>query len=205
MSGVNKIAFDQRLARAVVRPLARTPISPNALTAAAMAVGLGAAWMFAQGDRASASWGGALFMVAVWMDHCDGELARLKNQTSAFGHYFDHAAALTTYVALFVGVGIGLSGGRMDAFEAACGVVAGLAVAAVFGLRIWVEERVGRHATRQTTRGGFQVEDILYVVGPIAWLDLLQPFIVAAAVGAPIFLIVVIWEAFARKSGRGAP
>ncbi len=202
MSGDGPRAFDQRLASLAVRPLARTPVGPNMLTALALLVGLAAAWMFAAGDHVSQSWGGGLFMVAVWMDHCDGELARLKGATSTFGHYFDHAVALMNYVAMFVGVGLGLGERDFGNWQTVAGIVAGLAVAGIFGTRIWLEERVGREVTRQTTHGGFQIEDILYVVGPIAWFGWLQPFLAAAVVGAPAFLAYVLWDAFGRRAGR---
>ena len=32
---------------------------------------------------------------------------------------------------------------------------------------------------------GFEPEDALYLVGPVAWLGLLAPFLLAAALGAP--------------------
>ena len=139
------------------------------------------------------------------MDHCDGELARLKGATSTFGHYFDHAVALMNYVAMFVGIGIGLGAGDLGDWRTVGGLVAGVAVAGIFGTRIWLEERRGRHVTRQTTHGGFQVEDILYAVGPIAWLGGLEPFLGAAAVGAPVFLAYVLWDTFGRRAGRDSP
>jgi phosphatidylglycerophosphate synthase len=56
--------------------------------------------------------GGALFMLAVLVDHMDGEFARLTGLTSRFGHYYDHVAAGLGYVSLFVGLGIGLRSDR---------------------------------------------------------------------------------------------
>ncbi len=200
--GSSKAAFDQRIARAVARPLARTPLTPNLVTAGGLAVGLVAAWLMARGGGA-ASAGAALFMVAVWIDHLDGELARATGRSSEFGHYFDHVAAMTTYVAMFVGAGIGLRRGSLGDGAIVLGVVAGISVAAIMSVRMWLETRAGREAVRQRARAGFEIEDTLYVVGPITWFGALQPFIVAAGIGAPLFLFYVVWDAVRRLRRDG--
>lgn len=187
------IAFDQRIARRAAALLARTPASPNGVTAASIGVGLMAAFLLARGD----AWihlGAALFAVAVWMDHVDGELARQTRRTSTFGHYFDHVAAMTNYVSGFVGAGYGLRYGALGDWGPILGISAGLAVAAIMSVRLRMEIRDGRDSVRQTVRSGFEVEDTLYVLAPITWLGLLPYFIVAAGIGAPVFLLYVIWE-----------
>lgn len=186
--------LDQRLARAAVRPLVNTPVTPNALTLLGMALGLSAAFLLARGDSASVNWGAAIFMVAVWMDHVDGEHARATGRTSKLGHYLDHAAAMTTYISMFVGAGIGLSRGPLGEWAVPLGVCAGLSVAIIFSVRMWAETQYGTDSVKQTVRGGFEIEDTLYIVGPVAWLGGLQPFIVAAGIGAPLFMIWVLWE-----------
>jgi phosphatidylglycerophosphate synthase len=189
------------LARILVRPLARTPITPNQITSLSLIAGLGAAWLFALGGN-WVHWGAGVFVLAAWLDHFDGELARLTGRTSEFGHYFDHIAALVNYCALFVGIGIGIEDSWLGAWATPAGVVAGLAVAAIFATRLWVELRDGRDAIRQTVRGGFEVEDTLYAVGPITWLGFLEPFLAAAAIGAPIFLMWVVYDAFMLKPSK---
>ena len=200
--GSARIAFDQRIARVVARPLARTPLTPNAVTGLSIVVGLGAAWLFAQGGTLI-HWGAGIFVVAVWMDHLDGELARLTGKTSAFGHYFDHVAAMINYVTMFTGAGIGLGDEALGGWALECGVAAGLAVAAIMTLRVWIETRQGKELTKMTVRYGFEVEDTLYVVAPITWLGLLPPFVVAAGIGAPLFMLYVIWEVV--RATRAAP
>jgi phosphatidylglycerophosphate synthase len=194
MAGPNAtIAIDQRIARRAASLLARTPASPNGVTAASICVGLLAAYLLSRGD----GWihlGGAVFMVAVWMDHVDGELARQTGRTSTFGHYFDHAAAMTNYVLGFVGAGFGLRYGALGDWGPILGATAGVAVAAIMSVRLHMEVRDGRDSVRQSVHGGFEIEDTLYVLGPITWLGLLKYFIFAAGIGAPIFLVYVIWE-----------
>jgi phosphatidylglycerophosphate synthase len=196
------IAFDQRIARRAAALLARTPASPNGVTAASIGVGLTAALLLARGDV----WihlGAALFMVAVWMDHVDGELARQTRRTSTFGHYFDHVAAMTNYVSGFVGAGYGLRYGALGDWGPVLGLSAGLAVAAIMSVRLRMEIRDGRDSVRQTVRNGFEIEDTLYVLAPITWLGLLPYFIVAAGIGAPVFLLYVLWELL--RPARRAP
>lgn len=202
--GNSSATLDGRLADLVVRPLARTPVTPNMLTLLGLLIGLLAGGLFAQGEPGATYWAGFLFMVAVFMDHVDGAHARATGQTSRFGHFFDHFAALTSYGAMFVGVGIGLEGGGLGDWAPVLGATAGLAVVAIFAVRIWVEERHGTVAVMQTRRGGFEIEDTLYIVGPLAWLGGLEPFILAAGLGAPMFLIWVVWDAVRlSRSGDG--
>ncbi len=199
-----KIAYDQRLARWVARHLARTTITPNMVTLAGMIMGLGAAWLFARGDATAANWGGVLFMAAAWTDHLDGELARASGKTSRFGHYFDHVAMVTTYVTLFVGMGLGLASRGMGGSAVVLGIAAGIAVGAIFGTRLWVENRLGSEAIVMTPVAGFEIEDILYIVGPVTWFGLLDYFLIAAGIGAPLFLIWTAWDTFRTMRAKGS-
>jgi phosphatidylglycerophosphate synthase len=197
--------WDQRLARLLVRPLASTPIHPNLLTALGLILGLSAAVLFAQGDPGLANLAAALYMAAIFMDHTDGELARMTGKTSRFGHYFDHIAAVTNYVALFIGIGIGLGESALGSWAMPMGVGAGLSVGAIFAGRFYIEERFGHDLVKQESFAGFEIEDTLYIVGPVTWLGGLDPFLIAACIGAPAFLAVVIWQirTAARSTGVG--
>lgn len=202
--GDPRVAIDQRLARIAVRPLAGTRITPNMLSLLGMVMGLAAAVLFAMGGYLSTSIGAAVFVVAIWMDHVDGEHARATGQTSPFGHYLDHGCAMTTYIAMFVGAGIGLRDGALGVWAVPLGVIAGAAVVSIFSVRMWIEIRLGSQAVKQRVRAGFEIEDTLYVVGPVTWLDALEPFVVAAGIGAPIFLLWVVWDgARLARDGRG--
>ncbi len=196
------VAYDQRIARAVVRAIAWLPVSPNVLTAAGMGVGIASGVLFAQGTRTDSILGSLLFMVAVWMDHVDGEFARATKRTSRFGHYFDHVAAMTSYSAMFVGAGIGLRNSWLGDWAPVCGIAAGLSVALIFSIRLWQETVFGKETTVQTVRGGFEIEDTLYAVGPITWLGLLPPFVAAAGIGTPIYLVIAIVEAVRHARRR---
>lgn len=198
------MAIDQWLAHQAVKPLARTPVTPNMLTFVGLVAGLYAGWLYSTGDREAVNWAAAVFVFAAWMDHADGEHARLTGKTSTFGHYFDHVAAVCTYLSMFTGASAGLRSGWLGKDALILGIVAGLAVVAIFSIRMWEETRHGRDALRLKSRYGFSVEDILYLVAPITWLGLLDYFIVAAGIGAPLFLIWVVWEAVRRNRSVAA-
>ena len=187
------LALDQRLAKFAARGLARLPVTPNMVTGTSILVGVLAAGLFAQGG-AVAYWGAGVFVVVVWMDHVDGELARQTGTTSEFGHYFDHAAAMLNYVMMFVGAGFGLSEGIVGISGLLLGIGAGIGVAAIMSVRVYAEERISRSFVKQTVRAGFEIEDVLYIVAPITWVGLLDYFILLAGIGAPLFLLYVIWH-----------
>lgn len=189
------VAYDQRLAKAVVAAIRGLPVSPNALTALGMLVGIISGVLYAEGTRGAMIGGSLLFMVAVWMDHVDGEFARATGKTSRFGHYFDHVAAMTSYCAMFVGAGFGLRDTWLGEWAVPGGIAAGVSVALIFSIRLWQETVFGKETTVQTVRAGFEIEDTLYAVGPITWVGLMPPFVAAAGVGTPIYLIYAIWEA----------
>jgi phosphatidylglycerophosphate synthase len=163
------------------------------VTGASILVGVLAAGLFAQGG-AVAYWGAGIFVVVVWMDHVDGELARQTGMTSEFGHYFDHVAAMLNYVMMFVGAGFGLDEGILGISGLLLGIGAGIGVAAIMSVRIYAEERISRSFVKQTVHVGFEIEDVLYIVAPITWVGGLDYFILLAGIGAPLFLIYVIWD-----------
>lgn len=189
-----EIAWDQRLARVLAKPLARAGVHPNAVTTAVLLLGLGAAALFALGGTLAANLAAALFVVAVFTDHVDGEVARRAGKTSTFGHYYDHVAALVTYAGMFIGAGIGLRGGALGDWAVVFGSAAGISVATIMSVRMTVEYRRGKQATRQKNLLGFEPEDTLYLVGPVTWLEGMPPFLAVAGIGAPVFLVWVLWQ-----------
>jgi archaetidylinositol phosphate synthase len=185
--------WDQRLAHALLQPLLATRITPNQITTLSLALGWLAAWLYAQGGSA-VHLGGLCFVLAFWLDHADGELARMTGRTSSFGHYYDLGAGGAVLVALFVGIGIGLRHGTLGAGAIGLGVGAALATAVTFVLRLKLEWRAGKAATRQPNLLGFEAEDAMYLLGPITWLGLLQPFLILAGIGTPLFALFVLWH-----------
>jgi len=198
-----EMPFDQRIARVAAARLGSAGLTPNGATGVSLLFGLGAALLFATGGRVETAAAGALFMLALWGDHLDGELARATGRASRFGHWFDRAVSAVNMVAVFLGIGLGAAAGAGDDRLAIAGAVAGVAVAAVFALRLRTEVRFGAAAVRRPVRRGFEAEDVMYVVGPLAWadpwLDVLGPFVAVAAVGGPVYLALTLIRASSRK------
>lgn len=183
-----ELPWDQRLARLLVEPLVDSTVHPNHLTTLGLLIGLAGAMLLAQGG----TWmhlGALLFMLAAFMDHADGELARMSGKTSEFGHYYDRICAATSYVSGFIGMGVGLSDGPLGWWSIPVGIVAGSSITAIFIVRNETERRAGKASIKQTNLLGFEIEDLLYIFGPLTWLGLLMPVLTAAAVGAPAFLL----------------
>lgn len=197
---MNEVPWDQKLARILAKPLVRTPVHPNHITTLALLIGLAAAWLFSLGDRDAANWAAALFVLAAFLDHVDGELARLAGKTSRFGHYYDHVVSGITYTAGFIGIGIGMSHGVLGWWAIPLGIVAGISITLILSVRLGMEIKHGKESIRQRNFAGFQAEDVLYVVGPVTWLGGMMPFLVAAGVGTPLFLIWVIWRSATTSS-----
>jgi phosphatidylglycerophosphate synthase len=196
---MSALAWDKRIARVVARGLAKTPISPNLATTGGLLIGLAAAYLFSRGDAVSMNWAGLLFMLAVLADHVDGELARSTGRTSSFGHYYDHVAAATSYIGGFVGMGFGLARGDMGPMAIALGLAAGVSIFLIFSLRANMEARHGTDVTEQPSFAGFEIEDTLYLVGPVTWAGWNEPFLTAAGIGTPIFLLWVVRDWFRQR------
>ncbi|HAE75727.1 MAG TPA: CDP-alcohol phosphatidyltransferase, partial [Alphaproteobacteria bacterium] len=96
----------------------------------------------------------------------------------------------------FIGIGIGKSYGVLGDNAIFFGFAASIAIAITMSIRLYKEIRDGKLSIQQGNFLGFEPEDTLYIVGPIAWLDGLTPFLIAAGIGAPIFLLWVIWDFF---------
>lgn len=88
--------------------VAHTQLRPNQITVIGTAVGLMAAAFLATGTYASGVVGALLFWCAVVIDGCDGEVARLTFQDSAFGQKFDVITDNIVHAAIFLGLGVGM-------------------------------------------------------------------------------------------------
>lgn len=89
--------------------LLRLPVTPNQITAASLAAGLAGAACFAEGGRGLAFAGAGLMIVSYVLDNCDGDVARAKNLSSRFGHYFDSVVDWLVDSAFFAALGIGVA------------------------------------------------------------------------------------------------
>ncbi len=191
-------AWDQRLVRVVVRPLARTPVRPNHVTALGLVVGLAAAGLFATGSVAAADVAAGLFMLVLFIDDADGELARLTGKTTTFGERFDSLVGSANFTALFIGLGYGLSGGPLGRTALGLGLAAGLANPVITALRMAMRRRFGKAAVAHPARFGVEIEDFMYLIGPATWLGALAYFFVLFGLGTLGYLGWTVWRYLRR-------
>lgn len=185
--------WDSRIASLLVAPLHGTDVHPNHLTALGLAIGLAGAALFAADGGRRAGLGALLVVVSMVVDHADGELARATGKTSEFGHVFDRFADLAVKLSTFLGMGIGLRRGPLGAWAPVLGAAAGVALVTIFNARSALARRIGAaEAFVQPTAGGFEIEDVLYLIGPITWCGGLPAFVVAAGIGAPLFALYTL-------------
>lgn len=197
--------WDARLARSLVRPLVDTAVTPNHLTTLRLLIGLAGALCLAQGGFGWINAGALLIVLSNFVDHTDGELARISGKSSKIGHFYDLAADALVTVALFASMGVGIvaAGGQMAAPPVLLGAVAGAAVALIFYLRMRIESFAGKAGTKQAFAGGFEKEDVLYLLPLVTLTDGVEPFLLAASIGAPLFaawVVIDYWRIVRRSS-----
>jgi phosphatidylglycerophosphate synthase len=92
-----------------VKAVYRSPLTPNQVTFLSLLAGLASAWCFARGTVTAFAFAGLWYAVANVLDCADGMLARLQQSGTPFGRLADGLADWTLSVAIFIGVGIGLT------------------------------------------------------------------------------------------------
>ena len=166
-----------------------TGITPNQITTLRLAGGLAAAVAFAVGTPVWDYAGSALFVVALFLDRADGELARLGGKTSSWGHRYDLIADSASNSAAFIGIGIGLRDSVLGWWALPAGIAAGLGVASILWMTIQVEARDGARAAELAGGGGFDPDDAVLVAPIAVALGGGVPLIVVAAICAPAFAV----------------
>lgn len=153
MIGLSRVrkATTSYLTEPTVRLLARTAITPNAITWVGFVLAIGAAVLIAGGYLISA---GLVLLVAGFLDTLDGALARYTNRVTRFGAVLDatldrlsEGALLLGVMAFFVGeeetIGVLLAGGALLA-SLAVSYVRAKAEASGFECRVGFFTREGR-------------------------------------------------------------
>ncbi len=187
--------WDARLARRLVAPLKDTWVTPNYLTTVRLCVGLAAAAAFLPGTYGWSNVAALLLIVSNFLDHTDGELARISGKSTRFGHLYDLASDAVVTILLFVAMGWGIKRGLvLGTPSVVLGTVAGVAVAFIFWLRMRIEDLGGKAASQQPSIGGFETEDVLYLLPLVTLCNGVEPFVLAASIGAPAFALWVIYD-----------
>lgn len=191
------LPWDARLARSLVQPLKDSPVSPNHLTTVRLATGLAAAAAFLPGTYGWSNVAALLAVASNFLDHADGELARISGKSSRFGHVYDLACDAAVTVLLFVAMGAGAGARTKLVWEvppAILGTIAGSTIVWIFFLRIRMESMGGKAVTRQAALGGFETEDVLYLLPLVTLCNGVRPLLFAASIGAPLYALWVAVE-----------
>lgn len=205
---------DRYVNRKISRPLSRLFIrlgcSPNVITLLSMIIGLGGAACFAIGSYAGGIAGALLFQLAVILDCCDGEVARLTFAESPLGQALDLVSDNIVHVAVFAGI----AWGAYQANPVSSGylplLLGGIAVLST-GVSLWCVNRVkflkGNtvrwRRMRQAVRTRFDFilrhvanRDFSIVVLTCACLGVLPWFLWLVAAGTCVFAIMMVWSLY---------
>ena len=206
--------IDRYVNRRVSRPLSRLFMklgcSPNTITLVSMAIGLMGAACFAGGSYRSGMMGALLFQLAVIIDCCDGEVARLTFAESRLGQELDLVSDNIVHVAVFAGIAWGAYGGS-PVHSGYVPLLLGTIAVVSTGVSLWCVNRVKalkasaghwqrlRQADR--TRFDFILErvanrDFSIVVLAFACLGVLPWFLWLVAGGTSVFAGVMAWSLY---------
>lgn len=197
-------SWSHRLVRPAARLLIGTRVSPDHLTWLRVITGGIACACFACGPRGLQIAGGVVWVISALLDRADGELARLSNCTSAEGHRFDTHADIGVSGAMFVAVGVGLRDGVFGYWAIALGVLCSVSMLLCARWSDDIEDELEPGAIVMGGAGGFDPDDLFYLIGPFAWAGVLDYMLAGGAVVLPTATAVIgIWRwRAARQAGQ---
>jgi len=151
---------------------------------------MAACLLLAQGTKLGMAWGGGLWLVSAFLDRADGELARIGNMMSRGGHVYDYYADTVTNAAFFFAVGIGLRHSWLGHWSLGLGLITGVSMflCSIFAESLELRSPPGTRA--YSGKWGFDPDDALYLMGPLAWLGWLGPILIGASVGATAMMLI---------------
>ena len=196
----------------ISRRLAGTTLTPNQISLISIAVGICGGPFFLSSRPLMQTIGALLFLAHSILDGCDGELARLKFQQSRWGGVLDFWGDNVVHAVIFgcMSVGWSLSAGAI--WPLALGVAAVLGTVGAAGFVYWrlmrfkdggdtlftsVSDAPERPLTRLLDSASRR--DFIYLVLLLAFFGRSNWFLIMAAIGAPIYFLLVL--AAARPQG----
>ena len=190
-----------RAVRVGVRPLTRTSVTPNQVTAVRLFTGIAAAGLIAMGREPFTAIGAGVLLVSMLLDRADGELARLTKKFSPGGHRFDLLSDAFCNSIAFVAVCIGLRDGSILGYWAIpMGAIAGICIALNLSMVVGLEEAKGARAGELDSMWGFDADDGMLLVPLLLWLGLDVVVMILAFACAPVFYV---WAGLHFKRQHG--
>jgi hypothetical protein len=105
--GFYSVCFLRRVSKLLTWVAVKVGATPNQVTIASFAIGLYAAFLFAQGDTWSLIGGAILLQVSIIVDCVDGEIARYTRKFSELGAWLDAITDRVKEYAVFLGLAYG--------------------------------------------------------------------------------------------------
>jgi phosphatidylglycerophosphate synthase len=201
--------IDRHISLHISRWLVRhAPLRPNHLTIVGTCIGLLAAAVLSLGTYGAGVAGTLLFLCTNIIDGCDGEVARLTFQESAFGQKFDVITDNIVHTAIFAGLAIGLYRQQQAGhYVVLMAILLGGFVCTLVVTYCFLVRRPGfawsggkpisfKGKVRQSLLQGFEAvmnRDFAYVLGLLALVGRLHWFLWGAAFGTYLFAILLVW------------
>ena len=212
---------ERKISLAISRRLAPTEVTANQMTIVSVVVGLAGAAFFLSSRPAMQFAGALLFLGHSILDGCDGELARLKFQTSLLGGILDFWGDNVVHSAVFAAIAIGWwrRSEEIQPLLLGSAAIAGTLLSAGFVyFQIMSnpsnarEARDGPLFTSVFSRSGdsrisrmadfLARRDFIYLVVILAAFGKASWFLILAAVGAPLFFLVLVGLALGQRNPR---
>lgn len=205
----------RHVSKMVTPVLLRLPFTANQITMASLATGLAACWCFAQGTHRLAMAGGIIFFVTYVLDHCDGEVARSRGETSTFGWWLDSFVDWVVHSAFFIALGLG----AMRVFGSDVwlwmGVIAALGCTINFFLAVYFGFRERRNGEEEATESPPPIPegpsewvlfafrelsraDFCFIVLALVLFDAAWVLLPLAAIGSQVYWIMIFFRAARR-------
>jgi phosphatidylglycerophosphate synthase len=195
--------INRPLSRMLTKRLMRTAVTPNQITLLSALIGLSGAYLLAQPSQLWQVLGSLLFLLSTIIDGCDGEIARLTFQESAFGAKLDLVMDNVVHGFLFAGIALGLYRQQHDTLYL---ILGGLTLGGVLvSVLVYLPHRLHQQETPSPPRrihDSLASRDFAYLLPPLALAHRLHWFLWATAVGTYLFAaawMVISW--WSRRRG----
>lgn len=165
------------ISKAVTRRLVSTRVTPNQVSLFNLGLGMVAGLAAAVGGYAAFLLAAALFQLTSILDGTDGELAKLKFQTSRQGEWIDTISDGLTYLVFLVGLSVGVARSDLPQFVQLSGMLGFIPALVAFGGLYAHLIRKGSSASLLTLEGDVDGrEGGLQRVTELAWPLLKRDF-----------------------------
>jgi phosphatidylglycerophosphate synthase len=187
-----------RFVRPAVRLLAKSPITPDHLTALRFATGVAAAGAFAKGGRDWIEIGAAVFLLSALLDRTDGELARQTGRVSQHGHRYDLLADWSAGAMTFVGLGVGARGGPLGLAAPILGVLAATATSVLFWAGNVSKPPERPHHPAAGVRVLMDPDDAMFAIPLLLWGFGASAVLLPAGTLTPMLALSMLWRRWVR-------